>query len=232
MSIRTDIQSLAASAIIELFEMDATLLGATSKLYFHAGTNTLAASVVWQGDSYAAMPIEATGFEWSGKGQLPRPKLRVANVDGLFGALAAQYSGLLGAKITRRKTLAKFLDAVNFTGGINPTADPTQSLPDEVYFVDRKASENAVYLEFELASAFDLPGVTLPRRQFIANTCAWRYRSAECGYAGVAMYDKNDVLTPVSANDACAKRLNSCKLRFGTFAVLPYGGFPGAGMLR
>jgi lambda family phage minor tail protein L len=232
MTIRADIQSLAASAIIELFELDATLLGAAAKLYFHAGTNALTQPVVWQGVSYLPLPIEASGFEWSGKGQLPRPKMRVTNVDGLFGALTAQYASLLGAKLTRRKTLAKFLDAVNFPGGINATADITQSYPDEVYFVDRKASENAVFIEFELASALDLPGVMLPRRQFISNTCAWRYRGAECGYAGVAMYDSTDAVTLIPANDACGKRLSSCKARFGVYAVLPFGGFPGTGMLR
>ena len=232
MTIRADIQSLAASAIVELFELDAMLLGASAKLYFHAGTNALGTAVVWQGISYLAMPIEATGFEWSGKGVMPRPKLRVANVDGLFGALAAQYASLLGAKLTRRKTLAKFLDAANFAGGVNPTADPAQSYPDEIFFVDRKAAENAVFLEFELASALDLPGVMLPRRQFIANTCAWRYRGAECGYVGATMYDSTDAVTLVAANDACGKRLTSCKARFGTYAVLPFGGFPGSGMLR
>lgn len=229
MTIRADIQSLAASAIVELFELDATILGAPSVLHFHAGTNELRQPIVWQGISYAPLPIEATGFEWSGKGQLPRPKIKLANADGLFGALVNQYLGLLGAKITRHKTLAKFLDAVNFSGGVNPTADPTQSLPDEIYFIDRKAVENPVYIEFELASAFDLPGVTLPRRQFVANTCAWRYRGAECGYAGAASYDMNDA---PAAIDACGKRLSSCKLRFGAYAVLPFGGFPGSGMLR
>lgn len=232
MTLRADIQLLAASAIVEVFELDALLLGATAKLYFHAGTNALAQPVVWQGNSYSPLPVEASGFEWSGKGQLPRPRLRVANVDGLFGALAAQYAGLLGAKLTRRKTLAKFLDAVNFPGGINPTADPTQSYPDELYFVDRKAAENAVYLEFELASALDLPGVMLPRRQFIANTCAWRYRGAECGYTGAAKFDAADAPTSVAAQDICGRRLSSCKARFGRYAVLPFGGFPGSGMLR
>lgn len=229
MTIRADIQSLAASAIVELFELDAMLLGAPSKLYFHAGTNELGTAVVWQGVSYVTLPIEASGFEWSGKGQIPRPKVRLANTDGLFGALVAQYASLLGAKVTRRKTLAKFLDAVNFSGGVNPTADPTQSFPDEIYFIDRKAVENPVYIEFELASALDLPGVMLPRRQFISNTCSWRYRGAECGYAGAASYDINDAPAAV---DACGKRLSSCKLRFGAYAVLPFGGFPGAGMLR
>lgn len=232
MTIHADIQALAASAIIEVFELDATLLGAPAKLYFHAGTNALGAPIIWQGISYVAMPIEATGFDWSGKGQMPRPKVRIANVDGLLGALVASYASLLGAKITRRKTLAKFLDTANFPGGINTTADPTQSYPDEVYFIDRKASENAVYIEFELASALDLPGVMLPRRQFVSNTCPWIYRGPECGYVGATRYDSTDAVTTIPANDACGKRLSSCKARFGLYAVLPFGGFPGSGMLR
>jgi phage-related protein len=32
--------------------------------------------------------------------------------------------------------------------------------------------------------------------------------------------------------DQCGKRLDSCKLRFGEGAVLPYGGFPAAGLVR
>ncbi|TCS68254.1 hypothetical protein EDC61_1305, partial [Sulfuritortus calidifontis] len=30
----------------------------------------------------------------------------------------------------------------------------------------------------------------------------------------------------------CGKRLASCKLRFGPYAELPFGGFPAVGLLR
>lgn len=231
MTIESDIQKLAPGSLVELFELDATSLGG-SVTRFHAGKNELLSNVVWDGDTYTAYPVEASGFELSGRGTLPQPKIRVANVTGLMGALARETDDLIGATLTRRRTLVKYLDAVNFTGSVNPTADPTQAFPDEVWTVNRKAEENKVYIEFELASAFDVQGIKLPRRQVIANICPWQYRSAECSYAGGAVADVNDQATSVLADDVCGKRLGSCKLRFGTFAQLPYGGFPGAGLVR
>lgn len=109
----------------------------------------------------------------------------------------------------------------------NPTADPNQYLSRDVWVVDRKSSENRVFIEFELAAPIDVAGVMLPRRQVVANVCAWRYRSAECGYAGGPVADRDDNPTNNPALDACGKRLASCKLRFGQTGVLPYGGFPG-----
>jgi len=229
--IETDIQTLAPGSLVALFELDATAIGG-DVLRFHAGVNALGNSVVWQGNSYTRFPLDASGFERSGSGQLPRPTIRVANITGLVGALVRELQDLAGAKVTRRRTFLKYLDAVNFPGGVNPSADPNCGFPDEVWFVDRKSTENGLYLEFELAAAFDVAGVLLPRRQCIQNVCTWRYRSAECGYAGGPVADKNDVATGDSAKDACGKRLGSCKLRFGAFGELPYGGFPGVGLIR
>lgn len=72
----------------------------------------------------------------------------------------------------------------------------------------------------------------LPRRQCVQNVCPWQYRSAECGYTGGAVADKNDQATTDVAQDRCGKRLTSCRLRFGAFAELPFGGFPGCGLVR
>jgi lambda family phage minor tail protein L len=232
-----ELQNLEHSAIVEVFELDATAQGAPSKLYFHAGTNGIGNDIVWQGNTYTHYPIEATGFEWTGNGKLPRPKLLVANVFGEIGAYAEQYDNLYGAKVTRRKTLAKFLDGINFVGG-NPYADPSQCYPDEIWYVDRKSSPKKLFLEFELASPFDLAGVSLPGRQYIANCCPWIYRGAECSYNGGPVADANDNTldetgNPITlANDMCSGRLTGCKLRFGEFAELPYGGFPGVGLVR
>lgn len=231
MTIESDIQKLAPGALVELFVLDATALGGTVTR-FHSGLNELKSSVVWNGATYTPFPIEASGFELSGRGTLPQPKIRVANVTGLISALCIELDDLVGATLTRKRTLVKYLDAVNFTGGINPTADPTQGFADEVWTVNRKAEENKVFVEFELAAAFDVAGIKLPRRQVVANVCPWVYRSAECGYAGGAVADINDAATAVLASDQCGKRLASCKLRFGAFAELPFGGFPGAGLIR
>jgi len=231
MTIASDIQKLDPGAIVTLFEIDATGLGgAVSR--FHAGTNELSSDVVWQGNTYTRFPVEAEGFELTGKGTLPRPTLSIANVTGLIGALVRDFDDLVGARVTRRRTFVRYLDAVNFTGGVNPTADPNVHFADEIWFVARKSAENKVMVELELAAGFDVEGVKLPRRQVVQNVCTWVYRSAECGYAGGPVAELNDTPTNDAAKDDCGKRLVSCKLRFGFDAELPFGAFPAAGLIR
>jgi len=229
-SLNVEIASLTPSALIELFVLDLTQIGG-DLLRFHAGTNQLGQPVVWQGNTYTPFPVTASGFEFTGRGPIPRPQLIVSNVLGVVTGLVLDFNDMLGAKITRKRTLARYLDAVNFPAG-NPTADPDAHLPDEVYTIDRKSSENKVAVQFELAAAFDVAGVLLPRRQIIQNVCQWVYRGAECGYVPGATYNAKDEPVSNPALDQCGKRLTSCKLRFGSNNPLPFGSFPGAGLVR
>lgn len=224
------VQSLSPGTLLEFYELDLEPLGG-SKLRWHNGVNELGQDVTWQGVVYTRYPVEAEGFEKSGQGALPRPKLRVANITGLVGLLNSEYEDMVGAKLTRRRTFLRYIDAVNFAEG-NPSADPNVGFPDEIWFIDRKASQNSILVEYELSAAFDVSGVQLPRRQCIQNVCLWRYRSAECSYTGPAVADINDQPVTLLEDDVCGKRLNSCRLRFGNYAELPYGGFPGVGLIR
>lgn len=372
--ITSEIQKLSPSAIIEMYEIDTTNIG--GDIYrFHSGKNGLTQNIVWAGNEYFAFPIEASGFEWNGKGQLPRPKVTVGNALGTISALVLTYDDLIGCKFTRIRTLAKFLDAVNFpeqrnliaytssldnavwvktaattsvttnieglyspfgtsdawkleendtttvarfvrqnfgaalaegsditlscylkysersirlaivtkaavaygaifnlvagtvsgtitsnllgfgmtdagggwwrcwvtvdlgfgvgtpqariqlASGIvlsyagqvgagayvwgpqvetnsppsgyqgvvgsafnqNTNADPTAEFARDVYYVDRKASENRISVEFELSAALDLTGVGLPRRQIVQNYCPWQYKGTECGWTGTSV---------------------------------------------
>lgn len=230
-SITSEIQKLEPSAVIELFRLDLSFIGA-GVFHFHAGTNGLTQNLVFAEITYYRFPIHATGFDFNGRGQLPRPKLVVSNITGAITGLVLVLQDLVGARLVRRRTMVKYLDAVNFEGGVNPTADPNAIFPDDVYYIDRKSGENRDIVEFELAAAFDLYGVQLPRRQIIQNTCVWKYKSAECGYAGGAYFNENDQPVGSAAQDFCGKRLSSCKLRFGENAELPYGSFPAAGLLK
>ena len=229
-TIVNEIQNLSPSAVIEMFELD---FGdtETENVFFHAGTNELRQNIVWQGKTYMALPIEASGFDVSSKGELPRPKLTIANINGMFSSLIRQHDDLIGVKLIRRRTFARYLDAVNFSNG-NPTADPNIHFPDDLWFIDKKGQENKLMISWELASAFDLQGVQLPRRQIIQNYCQWKYRGGECGYDG-PYYDINDEPCSSQKDDMCAKKLSSCKRRFYDMTgvktvVLPFGGFPGA----
>ncbi|EPD0228112.1 phage minor tail protein L, partial [Acinetobacter baumannii] len=171
------------------------------------------------------MPIESSGFDKTAQGTLPRPKLKIANVGGLFSAMVIQMDDLVGARITRKRTFARYLDAVNFRNG-NPEENPDQHLPDEMWLVDRKATETKDVIEWELASAFDFDGIKLPYRQVLKNSCAWRYRGPECGYSG-GYYDEFDQPTNDINKDCCPKRFTSCKARQGSDVVLTFGGMPG-----
>jgi lambda family phage minor tail protein L len=229
MPISEDKQSLSPGSIVEMFILDATSLGGSVNR-FHAGLNELGASLVWKGNTYDPLPLTADGFEKTGQGTIPRPKLTVSNISGLIATLIQSFDDLIGATLTRERTMIKYLDAVNFSGG-NPDADPAVFFDDEVYFINQKIREDKSVIEFELSAAWDVQGVKLPRRQILQNICPWVYRSAECSYAGGAVAEIDDTPTAILDDDDCGKRVASCKLRFGSVAALPFGGFPGAGLI-
>ena len=121
-AIITDLQKINPSAIIELFTIttDATLHGSTQTYRFHNGTSLNAnGDIIWAGNQYLKMPIQAEGFAFR-KGQLPRPTLTVSNALGTITAILLNVNqvttgnDLTGATVTRIRTLARYLDAVNF----------------------------------------------------------------------------------------------------------------------
>lgn len=232
-SVYEELAVLAPNAIIELFQLtlDATLHGTSATYYFHAGVNAnVTGNIVWNGNEYVRLPIQAEGFDYASSGSLPRPTLSVANLGGEISALillanaVTPGNDLGGAKVTRIRTLKKFLDG-------EAGADPHAKFPDEIWYVDRKAAETRDIVQWELASKLDMAGMMIPKRQLIANICQWQYRSAECGYTGSNYWNASDQAVSTLAADACGKRLSSCKLRFGATSPLPFGSFPGAGLV-
>lgn len=232
MSIAAELQSLNPSAKLELFVVDATALGVAGLIRLHAGTNKLIQPVVWQGQTYEPAAVSASGFELRGDGPRPRPVFAVGDVFGVIGALARQYGNLAGARLTRKRTHARYLDAVNFPGGVNPTADATAQYPDELWIFDRVRERDGTAVVWELVSPIDLEDVLLPGRQVRSTTCGSAYRSSECGYAGGPVATVDDVPTAVAALDECSRTIAGCKLRFGATAELPIDIFPGAGLVR
>tara|TARA_Y100001938_G_scaffold45851_1_gene63669 strand:+ start:2135 stop:2710 length:576 start_codon:yes stop_codon:yes gene_type:complete len=171
----SEVQKINPSAIIELFvlQLDNALHGATTIYRFHAGSNLNAnGEIVFAGNTYLRFPIEATGFAYQ-RGQLPRPKLRVSNATGLISSILVSVNqvtrgnDLTGATFTRIRTMARFLDAINFPGNTNPlgTPDPSAEFKRQVFTIDRKSAENREVVEFELAASLDMAGVRAPKRQ-------------------------------------------------------------------
>ena len=249
---------LAPTAIIDLFEIELTVSvnGVNDTLRYHAGKNGLTEDIKFGGQTYPAVPVEVDGFEFSAKGTLPRPTLRVANVNNAITSLILLYNPL-AAEVRRIRTFAKFIDTANFNqdvaltresdvedflitqGGdtlieqtFNDTADPDAKIV-ETWYIDRVSSENQNFVEFELAPRLDLTNLALPRRT-IEEFCPWTYRGGrECPYVGDDCFtiDDQPIETGTQAQkeaaDICGKRLSSCQARFGS-DNLPFGGFYGA----
>lgn len=200
MSIARDVQLLDPGAVWEGFILDTTALGGTVYYFTAMGAAT------WQGNAYVDFPIIAEGFERNTSGKLPRPKITVANVDGVVGALVRDAQDLVGAKVARKRTFVKYLDG-------QPAADPTAGFQDEAFWIERKSMETAEAIEFELVTSLDLDGLKLPRRIIQATVCPWVFKGTECAYSG--------------ADSTCTKTLADCKTKFGT-SPARFGGFPGA----
>ncbi len=171
----SDLQSINPSAIIELFSLQlSTAIHGSNTIYrFHNGSNLNAnGKIVWAGNEYLRFPVKVEGFAFQ-RGQLPRPTLTISNLSSApsISALLLTVNettpgnDLTGAVVTRIRTLAKFIDAINFANGQNATADSTAEFPQEIYYIDRKSGETRDVVSWELAAVFDLAGVRVPKRQ-------------------------------------------------------------------
>lgn len=214
-----DAQRLSPGALVSLYELDLSKLPGLAAEPPFRWCNT--GTVVFDGNTYKAMPIEITGFEASSTGALPRPKMSVSafarGANGERVSLAAvvrDLRDLIGCRVRRYQIHAKYLDAVNFPAG-NPLADPSAQYPVEEYYVNRKTAETPIQLDFELTSVLDLEGQKFPRRQVLANMCdhGTEYRGEFCKYSGTRYFDANDVEVFDASLDVCGRRMSSCICR-------------------
>jgi len=245
--LRRELEGFEVGEVVELFTVDATGIGGGVYRFSPTPVQSYGGAQVapqFGGGTYAVVPFESEGWEWSAGGSLPQPTVRflIAREDGdqlsvatYLLAMVASLDDLLGAKVLRVKTLRKYLD-----DGAQP--DPQAHLGVEVYTVARKVNQTPDMIEFLLQSALDLEDVMLPRRQ-VVNTCQWSYRRAlpdgsfdytgvTCPYVGNVYFDASGERVSVPALDKCGRQLSDCKARFGRTAELPYGGFPGAGKIQ
>ena len=187
-------ETASGNAIVTLFEVhiENSDIGGTAEdtLYFHDGTKSPSDSygsiqmysptdkTEWNStdsddytlQTYTPFPFEFNGYERRGKGAIPRPTIRFSNINRDFTVYNTSHEDLLGAKVIRRRTLAKYL-------GENPPVE----FPKEIYYIERLVSETSMMVEYELTTNFDLRGVALPSRRIIASRCNWKYKDATSG---------------------------------------------------
>ena len=188
--------------------------------------------IIWQGQTYSPIPIQTDGLEMRGDGKASTPSLSLANnlngIQGAISALCLRHDDFAGARLTVINTMAKYLDAANFTDG-NPQA--ANEYRKQLWFVEQKTSENASAVTFELSNPVDFEGARIPSRE-ITSFCHWavhgRYRGSECKYMGVARFTDDGTPTTNPALDKCGGRLSDCRLRNNE---KNYGGFPSSSLI-
>ena len=173
-------------------------------LRFHNNIRVFDSYIFWQGKTFFPAPIQAEGYEISSRGILPTPRLSMSSqsdqeteILSLIRRAIRKYGDIVGAKVTRIRTYAKFLDKNNFadiakydgTDGSYLSAfpegyepDPYAELPRDIFFIERKASESKTAIVYELSSSLDVEGIKLPRRTVQSRKCGFAYRGCGCFY--------------------------------------------------
>lgn len=212
--------------VIDLFTLDISAIlpagsSAESIYRFCNWSQVNGTDIVYDGNTYTALPLQANGFELNTTGKLERPSITFANVGLAITALTGEFNDLVGASVSRIRTLTTYLDG-------EPGADPDAYWGPDQWLVEQKSNETKLSVTFQLAVPFDLEGRSLPGRRLLREQCQWVYRSnIGCHYDGGNYWNVNDEVVASPGLDQCGKRLSSCKLRFGADTRLPFGGFPG-----
>lgn len=141
-----DSVSLEPDGIVDLFYVVLTEGG---QLYLKAND-----TVTWQGNTYEGTMIKIDGVSQSSGDEISRPRLTVANPDGMFSALVSQ-NLLENAIVTRYRVLRKDIDA-----DINQYRLQT-------WKVTRVSSLTRIQITLELREQLDGQFFVVPARMFM-----------------------------------------------------------------
>ena len=207
-------------------------IGSIGKVFDSGDEKVWQRNIIWQGQTFEPMALEVSGLEMRSDGKASAPSLTMANnIGGIQNSVSAyclQFNDFAGAKLKVIQTLAKYLDAENFSAGNSHASNEAE---EQLWYIEQKTSESSAQVSFELSNPIDFEGRKIPVRQ-ITNICHWcvmgDYRGEECGYIGTAMFTDKDEPTDNPALDKCAGRLSSCKKRNN---VGSFGGHPASNLI-
>ena len=158
------VQQPVLDEYVHLYQVDTTILGGLIYYFTPMVKDGSLDPVAFDGHDYTPVDFESEGWEANGQGQLPTPKIRIANTTSYLVALLQQYDDLLGATVKRIRTFKRYLDGES-------EANPGMIFPIDVYRIDRKSTENKLFIEFELAAPIEQANRKLPGRQVLRDVC-------------------------------------------------------------
>lgn len=153
--------------------------------------------VSYNGISYNPFPITHDIVGESSKGEVDRVKITVSNISRAIGGYLSIYDWR-GKKVIIKTVWGNSLTDLD-------------AYLDDTYYIDTYTLDEEK-VEFTLSSKFDVLEIALPKRTYLRNYCAWKFKSTECGYVGT--------------ETSCNKTLTRCRalanqLRFGGFPSIP-----------
>lgn len=172
------------TALIELYRVYPDVEKKPESYFNIHNGSVFGGGVIWQGETYAPIPMETEGFSVSAS-KVNRPLIRISNKDFFVTSLIKNNNDFANARVERRKTFIKFLDDENFDGG-NPfgESDASANISVDYYLVSQKRQENKVFVELELTSPLDIETLELNNRRILGKYCYWKYRGPGCEYQG------------------------------------------------
>lgn len=153
--------------------------------------------IVYDSITYQRFPIAHEFTGENTEGQIDQVRVRLSNVSRLIQSYL-ENTDFRGKKVTIRTVWA------------NELSDPDAHIDDIFYIDSYTADQNNV--DFALTSKFDVLGLDLPSRRYARNYCAWKFKSAECGYGGAE--------ASCNKTKARCKQLQNYK-RYGAFPSVP-----------
>ncbi|ACL61762.1 phage minor tail protein L [Methylobacterium nodulans] len=230
-------QSLTPGDLVALFIIDLSPLRVNQQFAFTSEADRARGPLKFRGITYTPLDVKAEGFELTGQGAMPQPKISVSNATRLMSSATLLYQDLIGAKLIRTRTYAQFLDD-------GETPDPEAAYTQDIYRFEQKTEHSKHQIVWNLAADMDQEGRELPGRLVIRDICLWPYRRwdedaqafdyshVKCPYNGAQCYDRFGNPTTPDKDEPSRHVATCCKVRFGADAQLPFGGFPGVARVR
>jgi lambda family phage minor tail protein L len=215
------VQEVLLDEMAALENLDISIIGVCQNIFFG-------------GHEYHMYPVKGEG--WSNldtHAALPRPTLHLSNVYGMVSPYLMRLNDLVKAKVTRRKTFARFLDGMPEA----PQEQGAMRLEDEVFYIQSKPNDDRQSVSFELASILDDDQATIGReitlnmcsflyRRFNTETGEFDYTGCTCPWTDEANYFDEFGNPTAREFDACSRQLLGCLQRYRT-RFLPFGGVLG-----
>ncbi len=186
------------SPVAWLLFIDVTLTDGT--VYYLVNNNTDISFFKYVGgvaQTYTATFFDIDSNKENLKGELPTVTLRIQGVDRILATTLDTLDGAIGSSVILRVVSSENLD-VNYAQ-LTWVFDVVGTSSDVFYVTFQLGAPNPMRKRF-------------PLYRYIADSCNWKFRSAECSYLGTWT--------------VCNRTLAACQIRSNSTR---YGGFPGIG---